>query len=79
MNQIASLRMAREYARTTGGERIKMPILASHGPKLSIISAISAQGVVTTMYGEWSTDGEIFYTFIEKCLVPKLSGGNSIA
>lgn len=74
----ASLRMAREYARTAGGERIKMLVPASHGPKLSIISAISAQEVVTTMYGEWSTDGEIFSTFIEKCLVPKLSAGKIV-
>ncbi len=74
----ASLRMTRGHTRVAGSERIKMPVPAGHGPKISIISAISADEVVTTMYGEWSTDGEIFSTFIEKCLVPKLSAGKIV-
>jgi transposase len=74
----ANLCMIREYARIVGGERIKMPVPAGHGPKLSMISAISVDEVVTSMYGEWSTDGEIFMTFIEKCLVPKLSPGKTV-
>jgi len=74
----ASLRMAREYARIVGGERIKMPLPTKHGPKLSIIGAISVDKVVASMYGEWSADGEIFATFIEKCLVPTLSVGKIV-
>lgn len=74
----ACLRMTREYARIEGGNRIKMPVPAGHGPKLSMIGAISVEEIVAAMYGEWSTDSDIFVTFIEKCLVPKLTAGKIV-
>ena len=74
----ANLGMTRSYARGVGGERIKMPAGMLHGPKLSMISAISVEEVVSSLYGEWSTDGDIFLAFIQKCLVPKLTPGKKV-
>jgi transposase len=68
----ANLQMATAYGRAERGQRVKLPVPYDRGPKLSMISAISIQGVEAALYGEWSTNGEIFLTFIETQLVPKL-------
>jgi transposase len=74
----AHLNMTRAYARKYGGERIKEAVPVEHGPKLSLISAISTEEIVASTYGEWSTDGDIFIGFIENYLVPKLSAENTV-
>jgi hypothetical protein len=61
----AHLNMTRAYAHHEGGECIKETVPVEHGPKLSIISAISTEAVVASAYGEWSTDVAIFMGFIE--------------
>ena len=68
----ANLRMTSRYARAEGGSRIKMPVPCNRGPQLSIIGAISTKKVEAALYGEWATNGEIFLSFIEDCLVPRL-------
>jgi hypothetical protein len=68
----ANLRMSSSYARSEGGERIKMPIPFDHGPQFSMIGAISANRVEAALYGKWATNGDIFHAFIEKSLLPQL-------
>jgi len=68
----ANLRMTSRYARAEGGRRIKMPVPCKRGPQISIIGAISTEKVEAALYGEWATNGEIFLSFIENCLAPKL-------
>ncbi len=68
----ANLRMESAYARTEGGQRIKMPVPCDRGPQISMIGAISTKKIEAALYGEWATNGEIFLTFIEKELSPKL-------
>ena len=43
-----------------------------------MISAISTVGVEAALYGEWSTDGEVFLTFVKRMLVPRLSNGKVV-
>jgi len=74
----ANLRMARAYARSEGGQRIKMPIPFTHGPQYSMIGAISMNKVEAALYGEWATNGEIFYTFIERSLLPQLKSQHTV-
>jgi transposase len=74
----ANLRMESSYARAEGSKRIKMPCPFNRGPKLSIIGGISTKKIEAALYGEWSTDGEIFFTFIEKQLVPQLEAENIV-
>ena len=69
----ANLRMECTYARSVGGQRIKMPVPHNRGPQLSMIGAISTKKVEAALYGEWATNGEIFLTFIEKELSPQLN------
>ena len=68
----------RGNARSYGGDRVKMSVPADHGPKLWLISAISSEEVLAALYGEWSTDGDIFFEFINRCLVPNLSKGKIV-
>ena len=74
----ANLRMASTYARSEGGQRIKMPVPFNRGPQLSMIGAISTKKVEAALYGEWSTNGDIFLTFIEKQLMPKLKSNHIV-
>lgn len=64
--------MSNSYARIEGGQRIKMPIPFDHGPQYSMIGAISINKVEAALYGEWATNGEIFFSFIENLLLPQL-------
>jgi transposase len=68
----ANLRMTTAYARIEGGKRIKMPVPFDHGPQFSMIGAISINKIEAALYGEWATNGEIFFTFIERSLLPQL-------
>ena len=68
----ANLAMCRNYARAIGGDRIKMPKPFNRGSNFSIIGAIGFDKIIAALYGEWATDGEIFLTFINECLVPHL-------
>jgi transposase len=74
----ANLRMSNAYARAEGGERIKMPIPFDHGPQFSMIGAISVNKVEAALYGEWTTNGDIFHTFIEKNLSPQLKPNHTV-
>lgn len=68
----ANLSMCRKYARAIGGKRVKYACPYSRGNKHSIIGAVSASGVEAALYGEWSTNGDIFLDFVKKLLVPRL-------
>lgn len=67
------LNMTLSHARATGGQRIKMPSAFRKGPKISLIGAISEKSIEAAVYGEWNANGNIFSSFIETYLVPKLS------
>jgi transposase len=70
--------MCGRYARGKKGNRVKMPVPFNKGIKFSIISAISSKKVVSALYGEWSTDGDIFESFIEHHLVAQLTKQNVV-
>lgn len=74
----ANLRMSSAYARAEGGSRIKMPVPFDRGPQFSMIGAISVNKVEAALYGEWATNGDIFYTFIEKNLLPHLKAKHRV-
>jgi len=74
----SNLSSSRLYARSFGGHRIRMPKPYVRGHHYSLISAISLDGVQTSLYGTWATDATIFETFIEKCLLPTLKAGDIV-
>jgi len=74
----ANLRMSNAYARIEGGQRIKMPVPFDHGPQYSMIGAISINKVEAALYGEWATNGEIFFSFVERSLLPQLKPKHTV-
>jgi transposase len=74
----ANLSMCRRYARGFGGGRVKMAAPFDRGKTFSIIGAVNTEGVVAALYGEWATDGNIFFQFIENVLAPKLTKGQIV-
>ncbi|MFN7097173.1 MAG: transposase [Gammaproteobacteria bacterium] len=68
----ANLAMARNYGRIANGQRLHCPTPYHRGSKYSIISAISTEKIVASLYCENSIDGEIFSSFIENRLVSVL-------
>jgi transposase len=64
--------MTLRYGRAYGAERAVLSAPYQRGNRISIISAISIHKIEAAMYGQWSTDGEIFKHFIENDLLPIL-------
>lgn len=65
--------MTPRYGRAVGGARALTYAPYQRGNHMTMISAISLSGVEAALYGEWSANGTIFSTFMEKCLCPKLN------
>lgn len=70
--------MARLYARTVGGSRIRCGVPYARGHAYSLIAAIGLEKVKACLYGEWAVNGDIFLTYIEKCLAPNLVEGDIV-
>lgn len=70
--------MCRLYGRSLKGRRLKASQPYPRGNKYSMIGAISQKGLVTGLQGRWSVDGDIFTTFINQCLKPKLKLGDIV-
>ena len=72
------LGMHRYYGRTEGGDRIKFATPYPRKQRYSVISAIGLHEVKSSLYGDWATNGEIFLTFVQTCLVPELKQGDTV-
>jgi len=74
----ADLSMTSDYARAEGGDRARAPKPHIPGSKFSIIGAIGLTCVMAVMYIQTSVNVEIFRTFVEKLLYPKLGIGRYV-
>ena len=74
----AQLGMMRERGRVSSNERLVCAAPYKRGNKYSIMSAISTEKVVASLYCEDSVDGSIFAHFIEQCLVPNLEARHKV-
>lgn len=70
--------MTRDYARALRGERAHGRVPRNRGTVTTMIGAMGLQGVRALMTVEGATDGEVFETFVEHVLVPKLSAGDIV-
>ena len=74
----ADLSMTSEYARAEGGKRANSPKPHIPGSKFSIIGAIGITCIIAAMYIQTSVNAEIFRTFVEQLLNPKLGPGKYV-
>jgi hypothetical protein len=64
--------MTRLYARGLGGRRIREATPGGHWKIMTILGAMSLNGMVATMTIEEPTDTDIFLAYIEHLLCPVL-------
>ena len=70
--------MTRRYGRAPRGERVIDSAPAGHWRTLTLLGAISAQGMLAAMTIEAATDADVFLAYIEQVLCPKLQPGQIV-
>jgi transposase len=70
--------MTRSYARAPKGQRAKVTEPYEAQAKLSVISALSLDGVGATFTIDDAVDGEVFSVYVERLLVPELRRGDIV-
>jgi len=70
--------MTRRYGRARQGERVREGAPAGHWRTLTLLGAITLDGLLATMTIESSTDGEVFSAYLEQVLCPRLHRGQIV-
>lgn len=70
--------MTRHYGRAPRGERVGEATPQSHWHTLTVLSAITQQGVLASMTIEDATDGDVFLAYLEQVLGPQLHAGQLV-
>ena len=71
--------MSRRYGRARHGERVREGAPAGHWRSLTLLSALTLQGVLASMTIESPTDAEVFLAYLEQVLCPRLRPGRRFA
>ena len=74
----ATTEMTRRYGRAPRGERVREAMPAGHWSTLTLLGAMSAEGLLATMTVESSTDGDVFLAYLEQVLCPQLQPGQIV-
>ena len=67
-------RMTRAYARAAPGERAVGKVPGGQWERLTVIGALTLEGVVASMSIVAATTGAVFLAFVEQALIPALRG-----
>ena len=70
--------MTRRYGRAPRGERVVDTAPAGDWRTLTLLGAISWQGMLASMIIESPTDGDVFLAYLEQILCPKLQPGHVV-
>jgi transposase len=70
--------MTRRYGRAPHGERVREGAPAGHWRTLTLLGAITLEGLLATMTIESPTDGEVFLAYLEQVLCPRLHPGQIV-
>jgi transposase len=70
--------MTRLRARCVGGRRIHEATPGSHWKIMTILGAMSMEGIIAAMTIEEATDADIFLAFIQQVLCPVLKAGDLV-
>ena len=70
--------MTRRYGRAPHGERVREGAPAGHWRTLTLLGAITIDGLLATMTIESPTDGEVFSAYLEQVLCPRLHPGQIV-
>jgi transposase len=70
--------MTRRYGRAPRGERVREAAPAGHWSTLTLLGAMSAEGVLASMTVESPTDGDVFLAYLDEVLCPCLQPGQIV-
>lgn len=70
--------MTRRYGRAQRGQRVREGTPAGHWRTLTLLGAMTSDGLVATMTIESPTDGEVFLAYLEQVLCPQLQPGQIV-
>jgi len=73
-----STQMTRLYARARRGERVRETTPGGHWKMLTIVAAMSLEGIIAPMTIEAAIDADIFLAYIDQVLCPALRPGNVV-
>jgi transposase len=74
----ATTEITRRYGRAFGGQRVREGTPAGHWRTLTMLGAMSAEGLIATMTIEAPTDREVFLAYLEEVLCPRLRPGQIV-
>jgi transposase len=72
------LAMARYYARSPQGERVHTSKPVNKGKNMTVLGALSVDGIIASMTVEGSTDAQVFLTYVQTILAPTLHAGQVV-
>lgn len=70
--------MTRRYGWAPRPERVCEAVPASHWRTLTVLAALTTQGILASMTIESPTDGDVFLAFLEQVLAPRVQPGHLI-
>jgi transposase len=70
--------MTRRYGWGPRSERVREAVPAGHWRTLTILAALTTEGVMASMSIESPTDGDVFLAFVEQVLAPRLGPGHLV-
>jgi len=73
-----NIAMTRLYARAPKGERVHASTPVNKGKNVTVLGALSVEGIVEAMTIEGSTDGQVFSTSIKELLARVLRPGQMV-
>ena len=73
-----NIAMARHYARAPKGKRVHTSAPVNKGKNVTVLGALSLEGIQAAMTIEGSTDTAVFLTFIQTIVVPTLRPGQIV-
>jgi len=73
-----NIAMARTYARARKGVRVQASKPYNKGQNITVLGALSLEGVLAPMTVDGGTDTEVFSTYVKDMLAPALRTGNVV-
>ena len=70
--------MTRRYGRAPRGERVAEATPAGHWRTLTVLGALTVEGMLASMTIESPTDGEVFLAYLKQVLGPRLPPGQVV-
>jgi transposase len=70
--------MTHRYGWGPRSDRVREAVPAGHWRTLTVLAALTNQGILASMSIESPTDGDVFLAFVEQALAPRLEPGHLV-